>query len=134
MRHGLHRDLHMSGTHVDRWVEIAQMVFPDGAQITHPPAGESVWLRVRWKIGNDPNRPQKPAKGINVYFTREFCKTYESLDGGHQSDWDQKVRELLTGKYANFVADHSAPHGAPIPVESWFVTPGAVKAVNVVKT
>lgn len=113
---------------VDRWVEIARIVFPDGAQITHPPAGESVWLKVRWKIGTDPKRPQKPARSVNIYFTREFCKAYESLEAGRRSEWDGKVRELLASKFATFNPDHNAPHGAPVPGESWFVTPGAIRA------
>jgi len=117
----------MGTVQIDRWVEIARAVFPDNAQITHPPAGESVWLRVRWQIGTDPKRPQKLAKGVNIYFTREFCKAYESLEATRQSDWDAKVRGLLANKYAAFNPDHSSPHGAPMPAESWFVTPGAVR-------
>jgi hypothetical protein len=117
----------MSTVQVDRWVEIARMVFPNGAQITHPPAGESVWFKVRWKVGTDPKRPHKPAKGVNVYFTREFCKAYERLEPGKQSDWDNKVRDMLANKYKNFDPDHNAAHGAPVPVESWFVTSGTVR-------
>ena len=117
----------MSVTQVDRWIEIAKVVFPDGAQISHPPAGESVWLKVRWKVGTDPKRPHKPAKGVNVYFTREFCQTYESLDAGRQTDWDKKVRDMLASKYAAFNPDHNAPHGSPVPVESWFVTPNILR-------
>lgn len=117
----------MSTAQVQLWLEIARSVFPDGAQITHPPAGESVWLKVRWKLGTDPQRPQKPARSINIYFTREFCKTYASLDAQRQSEWDEKVRGLLAGKFAAFNPEHDAPHGAPVPGESWFVTPAAVE-------
>jgi hypothetical protein len=117
----------MSIAQVEKWVDIARTVFPDDAQITHPPAGESVWLRVRWKIGTDPRRPQKLAKGVNIYFTREFCKAYEGLEAARQTDWDTKVRELLTSKYGTFNPDHNAPHGVPMPAESWFVTPGLVR-------
>lgn len=113
---------------VARWADIARSVFPEGAQITHPPAGESVWIRVRWKVGTDPRRPQKPAKGVNIYFTREFCKAYEGLETSRQSAWDDRVKDLLTGRYATFNPDHNAPHGAPMPAESWFVTPGLVRA------
>ncbi|HVY07743.1 MAG TPA: hypothetical protein VHB46_17335 [Burkholderiales bacterium] len=113
---------------VERWADIARTIFPQGAQITHPAAGESVWLRVRWKVGTDPKRPQKPAKGVNIYFTREFCKAYESLEASRQSVWDDKVKELLVGRFATFNPDHNAPHGAPMPAESWFVTPGLVRS------
>lgn len=117
----------MSTAHVERWLEIARGVFPQGASITHPPAGESVWLKVRWKLGTDPQRPQKPARAINIYFTREFCKTYAGLDAQRQSEWDERVRDLLAGKFAAFNPEHNAPHGAPVPEESWFVTPAAVQ-------
>jgi hypothetical protein len=117
----------MSTAQVDRWVDIARTVFPADAQITHPPAGESVWLRVRWKIGTDPKRPQKLAKGVNIYFTREFCKAYGGLDATRQSDWDSKLGELFASKYATFNPDHNAPHGTPMPADSWFVTPGSVR-------
>jgi hypothetical protein len=117
----------MSTAQVDRWLEIARGVFPNGALITHPPAAESVWLKVRWKLGTDPQRPHKPARAINIYFTREFCKTYASLDVPSRSEWDEKVRDLLAGKFAAFNPEHNAPHGAPVPGESWFVTPGAVQ-------
>ena len=117
----------MSTAQVDRWVDIARTVFPDDAQITPPPAGESVWLRVRWKIGTDPQRPQKPARGVNIYFTREFCKAFESLEAARQTDWETKVQQLLASKYGSFNPEHNAPHGAPMPAESWYVTPGAVR-------
>lgn len=110
-----------------RWVEITQSIFPADAQITHPPAGASVWLRIRWKIRNDPKRPHKPARGVNIYFTREFCKAYEVLDAAGQSAWDEKVRAILAERYATFNPDHNAPHGAPMPTESWFITPGAIR-------
>jgi hypothetical protein len=74
-----------------------------------------------------PRRPQKLAKGVNIYFTREFCKAYEGLEAARQTDWDTKVRELLASKYGTFNPDHNAPHGVPMPAESWFVTPGAVR-------
>jgi len=117
----------MTEVSLARWVEIAQSIFPHDAQITHPPAGASVWLRVRWKIHNDPKRPNKPARGVNVYFTREFCKAYESLDQAGQAAWDAKVRDILSDRYATFNPDHNAPHGAPMPTESWFITPGAIR-------
>lgn len=117
----------MSTAQVERWVQSARTVFPADAQITHPPTGESVWLKVRWKIGTDPRRPKKPARAVNIYFTREFCKAYEGLDGGRQLVWDGKVRDFFAAKYATFNPDHDAPHGAPIPAESWFVTSGAMR-------
>jgi hypothetical protein len=117
----------MAAAQVDRWIEIARMVFPEGAQFTRPLAGESVWIKVRWKIRSDPTRPHKPARGINIYFTREFCKAYEGLDEPRQADWDVKIREILAARYATFNPDHNAPHGAPMPAESWFITPGLVR-------
>ena len=117
----------MSTAQVEHWVDIARTVFPADSRITHPPAGESVWIRAHWKIGTDPKRPQKPARGVNIYFTRDFCKTYEDLDAARRQVWDGKVREFLAAKYATFDPDHGAPHGAPIPAESWFVTPGSIR-------
>ena len=52
---------------------------------------------------------------------------WECRDAVRQTDWDNKVREFLAPKYAIFNLDHNAPHGAPMPAESWFVTPGAVR-------
>jgi hypothetical protein len=118
----------MSTAQIERWVDIARTVFPADAQVTHPPAGASTWMRVRWKLGTDPRRPQKPARVVSIYFTREFCKAYEGLDAARQNDWDGKVREFFTAKYAMFDPDHDAPHGAPMPAEAWYVTPGAVRA------
>ncbi|HEX4984541.1 MAG TPA: hypothetical protein VFV71_00585 [Burkholderiales bacterium] len=114
--------------HVERWADIARGIFPAGAQVTHPAAGESVWLRVRWRIGTDPKRPQKPARGVNIYFTREFCRAYGGLEAERRADWDEKVKELIAGRYAAFNPDHNAPHGAPMPAESWFVTPGLIRS------
>ena len=119
--------LKMSEAPLARWVQITGSLFPDDAQITHPPAGASVWLRIRWKIRNDPKRPNKLARGINIYFTREFCKAYESLDQAGQDAWDAKVRDILAKRYATFNPDHNAPHGAPMPTESWFITPGSIR-------
>lgn len=121
------RAQNMTESPLVRWVEITRAIFPDDAQITHPPAGASVWLRIRWKIRNDPKRPHKPARGINIYFTREFCKAYESLDQAGQAAWDTKVHTILTDRYAAFNPDHNAPHGAPMPTESWFITPGSIR-------
>jgi len=119
--------LKMSESPLMRWVEITRTVFPEDAQITHPPAGASVWLRIRWKIRNDPKRPNKPARGVNIYFTREFCKAYENLDPASQPAWDAKVRDILAERFATFNPDHNAPHGSPMPAESWFITPGAIR-------
>ncbi|HWA12740.1 MAG TPA: hypothetical protein VHA15_06585 [Burkholderiales bacterium] len=118
---------HIAETPLTRWVEITHSVFPPDAQVTHPPAGASVWLRVRWKVRNDPKRPNKPARGVNIYFTREFCKAYEALDPSGQAAWDGKVRSILAQRFAAFDPDHNAPHGTPMPAESWFITPGAIR-------
>jgi hypothetical protein len=117
----------MNDTPLERWVEITQSIFPADAQITHPPAGASLWLKVRWKIRSDPMRPNKPARGVNIYFTREFCKAYAALDPAGRDAWDGKLKALLAERYATFNPDHNAPHGAPMPTESWFITPGAIR-------
>lgn len=121
------QSLKMSEAPLARWVQITGSLFPDDAQITHPPAGASVWLRIRWKIRNDPKRPNKLARGINIYFTREFCKAYESLNQAGQDEWDVKVRDILAERYATFNPDHNVQHGAPMPSESWFITPGSIR-------
>ena len=112
---------------VERWIEIARSLFPKEAEVSHPPMGESVWMKVRWKIRGDPRRPEKPARGVNIYFTREFCKSYQGLNQTQQSEWDDGVRRFLSSRYASFVPDHNAPHGAPVPEESWFVTPDSIR-------
>lgn len=119
--------LKMNDAPLARWMEVTRAIFPEDAQITHPPAGASVWLKIRWKIRSDPKRPNKPARGINIYFTREFCKAYETLDPASQAVWDTKVRDILADRYATFNPDHNAPHGAPMPTESWFITPGSIR-------
>jgi hypothetical protein len=117
----------VSATPVARWVEIAKVVFPDDAEISYPPNGESVWLRVRWRVKSDPRRPHKLARGVNIYFTREFCKAYQGLEPPLQADWDTKVKDLVSTRFATFNPDHNAPHGAPLPAEAWFITPSAIK-------
>jgi hypothetical protein len=117
----------MTESPLTRWVDITRTIIPDDAQITHPPAGASVWLRIRWKIRNGPKRPHKPARGVNIYFTREFCKAYESLDQAGQAAWDAKIHAILAERFATFNPDHNAPHGVPMPTESWFITPGSIR-------
>ena len=63
---------------INEWIELILHLFPPDAKIEIDEADDVV-LRIDWKLGNDPERPNKRSRLIRVIIHREAiedCRNY----------------------------------------------------------
>ena len=106
----------MKNEFIYEWVKLIRHLFPPDASIEIDEADDVV-LRIDWKLGNDPERPNKRSRLIRVIISIEAiedCRDYK-LSG-------DKFYEIIKGRIAFFNPDHDQPRWTRVPIEDWVIS------------
>lgn len=106
---------------VQRLVQIIASVMPADAEINEMPADDSFALEVRWRLNNDPDRPNKKSKTIRISVSREAATDFADLSDANQVAAYERIAQFLATKLARYDPNHNAPKYEPPPVEVWLV-------------
>ena len=69
----------------DQVLQAIQVAMPAGANIRVVPSGESVSVRVSWKVNDDSLRPNKMSKTISICFPYEVAQDLASASATVQA-------------------------------------------------
>ena len=100
--------------------EIVRRVFPPHADVHEIPSGD-IRIRADWNLGDDPERPNKRSRPIEVVISEEAVEDYTSgsVEGRRQAD--ERLRLYLSTCLKSFRAEHDVARHIPIPAEEWVV-------------
>lgn len=101
---------------IEEWIELIRPLFPNDARI-ETDAGDDVVLRIDWKLGSDPDRPNKRSRLIRVIIPREAitdCHDFKTAGS--------RFRKIIQDRLSVFNPDHDIPkYGSP-PIEEWVIS------------
>ena len=103
----------------DYYAELLRPAFPDGADLQSLPKHGNLWIRVSWKLGTDPNRPNKSSKIIQVKISEEALHDY--LYSSDFASVEEVMFQFVSTKVRSFIPEHDSPYGSTPPVEEWKV-------------
>jgi hypothetical protein len=85
-------------------------------------------LYVDWKLGNDPERPNKRSKKIKICISQAALDDYVDGDDQNRESADVKFQQVIAAQLAVFQPDHNVPAHVPVPVEQWTITTQMINA------
>ncbi len=103
----------------DHWESLLLPVFPDGTDFNIAANASDFRAEVRWKVGTDPDRPNKMSKTIYIVVEVETAHDYENKTDAQRKADDGKLRDFVVSKLANHDPDHDTPKAAPPPTVEW---------------
>jgi hypothetical protein len=107
---------------VQHFGDVVRGVFPKHADVDRRDQGGDLCLFVVWKLGTDPERPNKSSRSIEVRITREAMSDYTNSDENQRRVADALLRQYVQGKLASFEPEHDTPREVPLPGEVWVVS------------
>ena len=90
----------MANQFIDQWIELIRPIFPSEARI-EVDEGNDIVLRIDWKLGNDPERPNKRSRLIRIVISRESiedCRDFNTAG--------LKFKKIIEEKFDGFDPDH----------------------------
>ena len=103
----------------NHWGSLLRPVFPDGTDFDVDPNASDFRAEARWKVGTDPDRPNKMSKTIFIIVPVETARDYANkTDAQRQSD-DNKLLEFVKSQLASHDPDHDNPKEGLPPAVKW---------------
>ena len=103
----------------NHWKSLLQPVFPAGTIFDVDPNTSDFRAEVRWKVGTDPDRPNKMSKTIFIIVPREAASDYANKNDAQRQSDDIKLLEFVKSKLVNHDPDHDNPKDMKPPKVEW---------------
>jgi hypothetical protein len=87
---------------IDKWVHLAQKIFPPQTVITPASNADGPLITVRWKDERNPDVLSKRARGVDLFFPAKVLESYKEGDAALELKWDALIEGLIAGKLARF--------------------------------
>jgi hypothetical protein len=104
------------------FLAIVEDEFPKHGEFRVRRESGDVYIYVDWKLGNDPERPNKRSKKIKICISQEAVEDYMGGDDNDRKIADEKLRRIVAIKFKAFNPEHDVPAHAPVPIEQWTIT------------
>ena len=102
----------------NHWKSLLQPVFPVGTKFDVDPNTSDFRAEVRWKVGTDPDRPNKMSKTIFIIVPGETENDYANKNDARRQSDDMKLLEFVKSNFDNHVPDYDVPKGVkPLEVK-----------------
>jgi len=101
---------------INQWIELIKPTFPPEARI-EVDEWDDIILRIDWKLGNDPERPNKRSRLIRIVISREMIEDCQNFDKA-----GVKFRKIIENNFSAFNPDHNSLKIEGPPVEEWIIS------------
>ncbi len=99
-------------------VSVVTSAMPASTTVTPYYNGGGFYVRCRWKLHDDPTRPNKPSKNILVAFDEVFPHDYANLSTAETKIvWD-RIDNIVQTRLQQFDPSNNRPVSDP-PTEEW---------------
>jgi hypothetical protein len=106
----------MTEAFLDEWIRLIRPLFPKSARIEMD-GGRDVALRIDWKLGNDPNRPNKRSRLIRMVIPEKAIR-----DCADFKTAGSRIKKIIQDKLSVFNPDHNTHRCGKRPTEEWVVS------------
>ena len=103
----------------DHWESLLLPVFPDGTDFDIDANTSDFRAKVRWKVGTDPDRPNKMSKTIFIIVSAEAASSYANKNDAQRQADDGKLRDFVEANLARHDPDHDTPKEVAPPAVEW---------------
>lgn len=103
----------------DHWESLLLPVFPDGTDFDIVANASDFRAEVRWKVGTDPDRPNKMSKTIFIIVSAEAASSYANKNDAQRQADDGKLRDFVEANFARHDPDYDTPKGVAPPAVEW---------------
>jgi hypothetical protein len=103
----------------DYYAELLRPAFPIGAELQSSSKEGDLLVRVSWKLGTDPGRPNKSSKIIQIKISEEALHDY--LYSTDFSRAEKLLYQFVSTNARSFNPEHDSPYLSTPPVEVWKV-------------
>jgi len=104
---------------INHWGSLLQSVFPNGTEFEVSPIESYFQAKASWKIGSEPDRPNKMSKTILITIPKEIADDYENKNDTQKQSDDIRLCEFVKSNLANHDPDHNNLRDIPPPVVEW---------------
>jgi hypothetical protein len=104
---------------INHWESLLQPVFPKGTEFEITPNTSDFRAKVSWKIGTEPDRPNKMSKTIFIIVPDEIADDYSNKNDAKRQSDDIRLYEFVKSNLANHDPDHDNPRDVPPPALEW---------------
>lgn len=112
----------MSQPVAEHFLGIVEQAFPKKADIVRADESGDLRLLIDWRLGTDPQRPNKRSKSIELRVSYEAISDYANSTGRQQKVADALLAKAVKAKLAEFDENHNARREVVPPREKWVIS------------
>ncbi|MDA3790326.1 MAG: hypothetical protein PF503_17765 [Desulfobacula sp.] len=106
----------MENSFIQDWIDQIKPLFPSNAKIILHDEG-NVSIKVWWKLGTDPNRPQKRSRILKIIISSEAI-----ADCNNPINAGKKVKAIIENKMLSFDPEHNESADASTPIDALVIS------------
>ena len=103
----------------NHWNSLLQPVFPAGTKFDVDLNTSDFRAEVRWKVGTDPDRPNKMSKTIFIIVPGETENDYANKNDARRQSDDMKLLGFVESNFDNHNPDYDSLKGVQPPEVKW---------------
>jgi hypothetical protein len=107
---------------LDYWVRLITPIFPENAWIVSSYSKDNHIILIDWKIRNDPKRPGKRSRKIQVTIKEDAIDDYLNKNKPEREIYGIALKQLIGEWYDHFNPDNDSLTTRSIPTEKWLIS------------
>jgi hypothetical protein len=113
---------------LDYWVRLIKPLFPMNAWIVSRLSDDDYLIQVDWNLENEPRRPNKRSKKIQITISSEAIEDYLDKNKKDREVSDVAMKKLILERYNNVNPDRNANGNQSGSVEKWLISTDELNA------
>jgi len=107
---------------LDFWVRLITPIFPENAWIVSSDFKDNHIILIDWKIRNDPKRPGKRSRKIQVTIKEDAIDDYLNKNKPEREIYSSAIKRLIGKWYNHFNPDNDSLTNRSVPTEKWLIS------------
>ncbi|MFX0199057.1 MAG: hypothetical protein ACFFCW_23285 [Candidatus Hodarchaeota archaeon] len=106
----------MTQPFINQWLDLIRPIFPPNASI-EVDEGNDIFLRIDWRLGDEPERPNKRSRLIKIVISREAIEDCQDFNKA-----GLRFRKIIENKLSGFNPAHNHSRLVSPPTEEWIIS------------
>jgi len=107
---------------LDYWLRIIKPLFPINAWVTSSVSGGDHLIQIDWKLENDPHRPNKRSRKIEIIIKEDAIDDYLNKNMDERALSDIRMKQWISERYNNFSFDQDAHTSNSASPDRWRIS------------